>query len=123
VVPEDEIAGLRKFVSEINREAGLIVVEGKRDLEALRSIGVRNRIVRFHSFGGINSLADAVVSNPKVILLLDGDRKGRYLAAKTVKKIERRTRVDLSFKKRLVRITRGKVRFVEQLASYGPLLK
>jgi len=32
--------------------------------------------------------------------------------------LERRTKIDLLFKKKLVSITKGKIRFIEQLVCY-----
>jgi len=66
-----------------------------------------------------------VVQNTRVesvIILLDRDRKGRYLTGKIISQLERRTKVDLSFKKKLVSITKGKIRFIEQLVCYESLV-
>ena len=121
-VPEGEIEELRRFVDDLNAEAGPIVVEGKRDARALRGIGVTARVVEFHRFGGPNCFADAAARSPKVIMLLDRDRSGRALTSRIIEKAGRRTTVDLSFGRRLARITRGRVRFVEQLSGYGDLM-
>jgi len=61
---------------------------------------------------------DFVAKYDRVIILLDGDRKGKYLTAKLIEQLQRRTKIDLSFKKRLVSITKGKIRFIEQLVCY-----
>jgi 5S rRNA maturation endonuclease (ribonuclease M5) len=53
-----------------------------------------------------------------LIILLDGDRKGRYLTGKIIEQLQHRTKVDLSFKRKLVLITKGKIRFIEQLVCY-----
>jgi hypothetical protein len=37
--------------------------------------------------------------------------------------LERRTRIDLSFKRKLVSITKGKIRFIEELSYYESFLK
>ncbi len=117
-VTESEISDLKKFISDLNADNGTIAVEGKRDTRALKNIGIRNKIVEFHKYCGINNFADAVASYDKIIILFDGDKKGRYLTVKAIEKLQRRTRVDLSFKRRLVLATRGRIRFVEQLTCY-----
>src|SRR5437660_1159029 len=53
-----------------------------------------------------------------LIVLLDSDRKGRYLTRRIISQLEHRMTIDLSFKRKLVAITKGKVRNVENLSSY-----
>ena len=62
----------------------------------------------------------SVAKYKNIILLLDGDRKGRYLTKRIIKLLEHRTKIDLSFKKKLISITKGKIRFIEQLVCYEP---
>jgi len=65
---------------------------------------------------------DSVAHYENLIVLLDGDRKGKYLCGKIVEKLQRRTKIDLSFKKKLISITKGKIRFIEQLSRYESFL-
>jgi 5S rRNA maturation endonuclease (ribonuclease M5) len=118
-VTEQEISELHCFIFQLNslRDA-VVVVEGKRDFNALRKIGFQGKILEFHKFGGIHNFADSVAKYKKIILLFDRDRKGRYLTGKTVQLLQRRTSVDLAYKKKLQRITKGKIMFVEQLVCY-----
>jgi len=64
--------------------------------------------------------ADSAAKYRKLILLLDGDWKGRYLTKKIIELLEHRTKIDLSFKKKLISVTKGKIRFIEQLVCYEP---
>jgi 5S rRNA maturation endonuclease (ribonuclease M5) len=122
-VSEKEIQDLKKFVVSLNSKANsTVIVEGKRDSEALKSIGVSGKILEFHRFRGLSKFVDSV-SDSNLIILLDGDRKGRYLTSKIVEQLERRTRIDLSFKRKLVSITKGKIRFIEDLSYYESFLK
>lgn len=122
-VSEQEIQDLKKFVVSLNSKVdSTVIVEGKRDSEALKSIGVSGKILEFHRFRGLSKFVDSV-SDSNLIILLDGDRKGRYLTSKIVQQLERRTRIDLSFKKKLVSITKGKIRFIEDLSYYESFLK
>jgi 5S rRNA maturation endonuclease (ribonuclease M5) len=122
-ISEQEIEDLKNFVVSLNSKIdSTVIVEGKRDSEALKRIGVSRKILEFHRFRGLNKFVDSV-SDSKLIILFDGDRKGRYLTAKIVQQLERRTRIDLSFKKKLVSITKGKIRFIEDLSSYESFLK
>jgi len=116
---EKEIEELRKFVNNLNSEKySVIIVEGKRDSAALRKLGLSGKIIEFHSFSGLVKFADYIAKYKNVILLLDGDRKGRYLTKRIISLLEHRTKIDLSFKKRLISITKGKIRFIEQLVCY-----
>ena len=117
--PETEIAEIKKFIDLLNSEKdGVVIVEGKRDSAALIKLGYSGKILEFHRFNGMVKFADSAAKYHKIILLLDGDRKGRYLTKKIVELLEHRTKIDLLFKKKLVSITKGKIRFIEQLVCY-----
>jgi len=117
--PESEIAEIKKFVNLLNSQKdSVVIVEGKRDSAALIKLGYSGKILEFHKFNGMIKFADSAAKYRKLILLLDGDRKGRYLTKKIIELLERRTKIDLLFKKKLVSITKGKIRFIEQLVCY-----
>jgi len=117
--PENEIAEIKKFIDLLNSEKdGVVIVEGKRDSAALIKLGYSGKILEFHRFNGMVKFADSAAKYHKIILLLDGDRKGKYLTKKIIELLERRTKIDLLFKKKLVSITKGKIRFIEQLVCY-----
>ena len=116
---EKEIDDIKKFIKHLNsKKESVVIVEGKRDSIALGKLGFSGKILEFHSFKGIVKFSDSVAKYKSVILLLDGDRKGRYLTKRIIDLLEHRTKIDLSFKKKLVSITKGKIRFIEQLVCY-----
>ena len=117
--PETEIAEIKKFMDSLNSQTNcVVVVEGKRDAAALVKLGYSGKILEFHKFNGMIKFADSAAKYRKLILLLDGDRKGKYLTKKIIDLLEHRTKIDLLFKKKLVSITKGKIRFIEQLICY-----
>jgi len=117
--PETEIAEIKKFMDLLNSEKdSVVIVEGKRDAAALVKLGYSGKILEFHRFNGMVKFADSAAKYHKIILLLDGDRKGRFLTKKIIELLEHRTKIDLLFKKKLVSITKGKIRFIEQLVCY-----
>jgi len=119
LVTEQEIHEIRNFVFQLNlMKDSAVVVEGKRDASALKKLGFAGQIIEFHRFGGIVNFADYVARYEKLIILFDRDKKGRYLTGKTIQLLQRRTKIDLSFKRKLTLITKGKIRFVEQLVCY-----
>ena len=119
LVTEQEILELKKFVSELNSiEKSVVIVEGKRDSNALRKLGFSGKVLEYHRFAGMIDFTDSVAKYDRLIILFDRDKKGRTLTGKTIQLLQRRTNVDLSFKRKLRMITKGKIMFVEQLVSY-----
>ena len=117
--PETEIVEIKKFMNLLNSQKdSVVVVEGKRDSAALVKLGYSGKILEFHRINGMIKFTDSAAKYHKLILLLDGDRKGRYLTKKIIELLEHRTKIDLLFKKKLVSITKGKIRFIEQLVCY-----
>jgi len=119
IVEEREIIEMKDFVVHLNSmKESIVVVEGKRDSEALKKIGFSGRVVEFHKFGGMINFVDSVARHENLIILFDGDRKGKYFTRKTIQLLQRRTNVDLTFKRKLTSITKGKIKFIEQLVCY-----
>ena len=118
-ITDQEIQDLKNLVILLNsKQDCAIIVEGKRDSAALKKIGVSGKVLEFHRFHGLRRFVDSVSEYDSLIILLDRDRKGRYLTAKIIEQLERRTKIDLSFKRKLVSITKGKIRFIEELGCY-----
>ena len=116
---EQEILELKEFIFQLNViENGVVIVEGKRDSNALRKIGYTGKMLEFHRFTGMINFADSVAKFERLIILFDRDKKGRTLTGKTIQLLQRRTKVDLTFKRKLRMITKGKIMFIEQLVSY-----
>lgn len=123
----ETVERLRNFIGMLNEESekgSVIVVEGKRDAEALSRVGFTGSPAVFHHFKGIADFLDSHDGNgKKMILLLDMDRTGKYLTSRLLSQLQsRRHSVSLSYKRALARITNGKVRHVEDLVIYAPRL-
>src|SRR5919206_1763973 len=82
-VNDQTIERLRSFVGMLNEESergSVIVVEGRRDAEALLRIGFTGNPAVFHHFKGIADFLDCHDDkDKKIILLLDMDRTGKHL--------------------------------------------
>ncbi len=118
-VTEQEVQDVRNFILLLNSQVdSVVIVEGKRDSAALKKLGFSGKVLELHKFGGMIKFVDSVAKYQRLIILLDGDRKGRYLTGKIIEQLQHRTKVDLSFKRKLVSITKGKIRFIEQLVCY-----
>ena len=118
---------LREFIERLNEESengSVIVVEGKRDVEALTRLGFNGNLTILDHFKGITDFVDNHCHiRKKVILLLDMDRTGKYLTSKLITQLHHKGNdVSLFYKKTLAKITNGKVRHVEDLVTYAPHL-
>jgi 5S rRNA maturation endonuclease (ribonuclease M5) len=120
----EEISDLREFIFALNcAQDSVVIVEGKRDAAALKSLGFTEEVLEFHSFGGITKFADSVSDYKNLIILFDFDKKGKYLTKRIIEQLERRTKIDMSYKKQLIAVTRGKIRTIEELTRYVPLVR
>ena len=123
LVTEQEISELKNFIFQLNfLKDSIVVVEGKRDSIALKKLGYTGKVLEFYRFGGMVNFTDSVAKYKNLIILFDRDKKGRYLTGKTIQLLQRRTKVNLSYKRRLREITKGKIMFIEQLVCYESYL-
>ncbi len=122
-IDQEEVQKLQKFVNMLNEESNngaVVVVEGKRDVNALASVGFKGNVVTLNKFKGINRLVDNLEKAGKVILMLDMDHKGKYLTHKILTLLQYKgNNVDIFYKKTLATITKGKVRHTEDLTIYN----
>jgi 5S rRNA maturation endonuclease (ribonuclease M5) len=66
-------------LQELNKETP-VIVEGKKDASALRSLGLMGDIITLHNGQDLYDFCDEVIQqHSRVILLLDWDRKGEAL--------------------------------------------
>ena len=122
IFTDSEIQDVQKFITSLNsKKNSIVVVEGKRDEEALKKLGFSGRICQFHSFKGLSKFVDSMPRYNSLILLLDSDRKGSYLTKRIISQLQHQMKVDLSFRRKLVAITKGKVRHIENLTLYADL--
>ena len=82
----EKLKEIREFVNQINSESttdSLILVEGKRDLEALSYLGCSGNIRVYHNYKNIVDLVDNFRNKyKKLILLLDLDNSGETMTRK-----------------------------------------
>ena len=117
----EKIRELREFVNQINNEStkdSLILVEGKRDLEALSYLGCSGNIQIYHNYKSIVDLADNFrVRYKKLILLLDLDDTGKIMTRKISHLLNQRY-IDNYYRNKIIKITQGKIRTIEELKSF-----
>ncbi len=118
----DELEGIYSLIRNLNHEAdngAIVIVEGKRDKEALNLLGYRGNIMIFNNFRGAYNIIRYLEDRSKVILLFDMDKKGRELTKKISNLIYN---TDILYKKRLISITKGRINHIEELVVYAKWL-
>ena len=58
---QNEMDEMKKFMKHLNsKNESVVIVEGKRDSDALRKLGFSGKILEFHSFKGMVKFSDSV---------------------------------------------------------------
>jgi 5S rRNA maturation endonuclease (ribonuclease M5) len=94
----------------------VIIVEGRRDKEALRRLGLKGPILCFKS--SRRSLADFLsdINGNKAIILTDFDREGRELSSRIAEELAyRKIRADHALRERLGALVRQDARTIQDL--------
>jgi len=123
----EEINKLLEELRQISSEGALVIVEGKRDIKSLRSLGVKGEILPVKASGRsfIDVLAEMEQRRvAEVILLMDFDRRGREWTTRLAKHLEAmRAKPNLTFWRRLLSLAGRDVKDIESLARYIKTLK
>ncbi len=105
-------------------KGAIIVVEGKRDTKALRSLGLDGdfRLATHHPV--VNFCEVLAKSGQTVILLTDWDRRGNLLASKIKKNLHSLgTNPDTRIRNNIISLVQKEIKDVESLPSYVEKLK
>jgi len=82
------IKNIDDFILSLNDEStrnSIVIVEGKKDVEALYYLGYIGKIKAYHHFRGTTNFIDRCAMNyNKLILLLDSDKKGNAITKKNI---------------------------------------
>jgi 5S rRNA maturation endonuclease (ribonuclease M5) len=125
---EVRLERLEKLVQRVSHESeqgGIIVVEGTRDRDSLRRMGISGTILclqssRKNTVGFVEEL-DA---QRKVIVLTDFDRQGVFLAKRLARSLNyQKIRANLVLWRELRGLTRSDVRSIEELPKFHNRLR
>ena len=98
-----------------SRKGWVIIVEGAKDAESLRKLGIEGEIV---IFSGYSSTAD-VVGRRNAIILTDDDPKGREIEKGLFKALQTYGKVpDVEIKRKIFLNVRKDISKVEELYSF-----
>lgn len=116
---EKSLEDLEKAIYELQEENKTvpIIVEGDKDVEALKKLGINGEIIRFNTGMSIANFCDMIAQRFKnVILLTDWDRKGGYLAFTIKKNLESRVKCNTKYREIFAR--NSMIRTIEGLPSW-----
>ncbi len=107
-------------LKEKSRKGWVIIVEGKKDVDSLRMLGVVGEII---TFSGFATTADAV-GNRDVIILTDYDTKGLEIERGLVKALQTYGKTpDTEIKRRIFCNVRKEISRVEEIHSFFEKLR
>jgi 5S rRNA maturation endonuclease (ribonuclease M5) len=113
---------MTRFVVDLNHlseEGWSLLVEGPRDLTAMRKLGFLGNLVTISSL--VKSGNMVFDGGKKVIILTDLDREGAFLTSRYVRRLTHDGfRVSLKERMRLKNASHGIFRHVENLSRFAP---
>ena len=124
---EEKILRVLECLAEESAKGTPIIVEGKNDIEALRTLGVEGKIISAKTGG--KSILDVISEVEKctakeVIMLLDFDRRGKEWTKRLKQNLENaKAKINLTFWSGLLALVGTEVKDVEGLATYMETLK
>ena len=124
---KEKIQQILEYLTQESANGTPVIVEGKKDIEALRNLGVTGKILAAKTGG--KSRLDLIseiekTGSQEVILLLDFDRRGKEWTAVLRQNLEKtRIKANVTFRKELSRLSRKELKDIEGLEAYLQTLK
>ena len=124
---EEKILQVLEALAEESAKGKPIVVEGKKDVEALRALGVAGTVLTVKTGG--KSFLDAVseiekMGAPEVILFLDFDRRGKEGTKRLKQSLERaKIKPNVKFWRALSALVGKEIQCIESLTAYLDTLR
>jgi len=124
---EKKILQVLERLAEESAKGTIIIVEGKKDIGALRALAIGGKIICAKTGG--KSLLDVISEVEKtgageVILLLDFDRRGKEWTNRIKQQLEKaRIKPNITFWRELSSLVGKEVKDVEGLTAYMETLK
>lgn len=119
---EEKILQVLEALAEESAKGTPIVVEGKKDVEALRALGVEGTVITVKTGG--KSFLDTVseiekMNVPEVILFLDFDRRGKNGTKSLKQSLERaKIKPNVKFWRALSALAGKEIQCIESLTTY-----
>jgi len=115
----DRLTRLVQRLSDQSRRGTPIIVEGRKDEESLRKLGMNGPILCLKAQGkSFFEFSEGIGSNRKVIVLTDFDMEGKKLAKMLVNELsKKKVKVDDSIWKQVGALVRQDIHTVQGLGS------
>jgi 5S rRNA maturation endonuclease (ribonuclease M5) len=111
------LQGLLRELSLLNKECP-VIVEGRRDVAALRRLGLKGTILTLHCGQTVAAFAEQITRRfPAVILLLDWDRRGRQLHTQLTRQLETDWEEYHFIQQELIALCKSAISSVEELPA------
>ncbi|MHA1794122.1 MAG: toprim domain-containing protein [Promethearchaeota archaeon] len=110
---------LEKLFFELSTETDPIIVEGKKDKNALMMGGVKeNMIIMLHG-QPLLAIEEMLENFDGVIFLFDYDKEGRKILSRIKSYcVEHGVKVNMRYWKQIYQIFNGHINFIEELRKY-----
>jgi 5S rRNA maturation endonuclease (ribonuclease M5) len=124
---EEKILKVLEALAEESAKGKPIVVEGKKDVDALRALGVAGTVLTVKTGG--KSFLDAVceiekMGVPEVILFLDFDRRGKEGTKRLKQSLERaKIKPNVKLWRALSALVGKEIQCIESLTAYLATLR
>lgn len=124
---EEKILRVLECLAEESAKGTPIIVEGKKDIETLKTLAVKGKIITAKTGG--KSLQDVIfevenIGAQEVILLFDFDRRGKEWTKRIKQQLERaRIKPNITFWRELLTLVGREVKDIEGLTTYMETLK
>jgi 5S rRNA maturation endonuclease (ribonuclease M5) len=117
-----DLEALEELIStltEASRQGAAIIVEGRRDEMALRSLGVVGPVIMASHRPALDLAEEVAQSYSEIILLTDWDSKGDEMATAIEQHLRcTSSRTDLEIRSRLKKLVKKEIKDVESLGIY-----
>ncbi len=114
----------KRFLEELSgvNESVPIIVEGSRDVQTLRALGIRGHIVTVHSGRSIQQFCDEYSENyDEAVILTDWDSRGNQIFTMLTRFLEADWERYNHFRERLMQLAGGSFREVEKMLVWEHL--
>jgi len=114
----------KKFLEELSHinESVPIIVEGSRDVQALRALGIQGEIVKLHSGRSIQQFCEEFSEHhEEVVILTDWDNRGNQLFHLVTRFMDANWEPYNHFRQTLRDLAGGAFQQVERMTMWGHL--
>jgi 5S rRNA maturation endonuclease (ribonuclease M5) len=126
--PAVRLERFQKLIEQVYLESSggsIIIVEGQKDRESLRIMGIKGPVQCLQSSRkNVAGFVERLEELARVVVLTDFDREGVSLAKRLTRSLNARgLRANLVLWKSLRELTRSEIRSIEELPKYGERLQ